>query len=173
MSHDSERVALYTALQEALPEGTLIRYETINEDDGVLSSEELWVLCSLKPYLAFQKSIGTTNPLKRSMGIFSVQIYDQDSNGYADIFRLSDTLETAFLHRRFDNNTLMIDKISQVQHPKKAREILSDPFAERFCRNKSSQKIALLPQNERIELWLLHQVILLLCGMGNIPIRQI
>jgi len=117
MSRDSERIALYTHLQSILPEGTTLRYETISEDDEIIASHELWLLCKLTPYASHQKNLGVSNPLKRSLGDLLVKVFGREENGFADIYRMIDILEANFLHKTFDNGTLYIDRISQVQHP--------------------------------------------------------
>jgi len=116
MSHDSERIALYSALQTALPVDTTLRFESVRENDTILDSDELWVLCKITPYLSHQKNLGVSNPLKRSLGLFSVEIYDREENGFADIYRMIDTLEAAFLHETFDSGTLYIDRITHTTH---------------------------------------------------------
>jgi hypothetical protein len=117
MSRDAERIALYGALGGLLPEGTTLRYESVPEDDGIIDSDDLWVLCKLKPFGAAQKNIGVSNPLKRTRGFFIIKIYDREDHGYADIYRMIDTVEAGFLHKTFNSGELYIERISNVEHP--------------------------------------------------------
>jgi len=114
VSHNNDRIALYTAVNNAFSSVCPIRFDTLPEADGIISSDSVWIHCELEPIKSRQKSLGATNPMKRTLGLLTIKIYDREENGSADIFDIMELIETTFLHKSFNSGTLYIDDIQFV-----------------------------------------------------------
>jgi len=109
MSYDSSRIALYTVLSNGIT--TPIRFDTILEDDPITTDINPWVKCFIDPIETSQKSIGTEAPLDRTIGQLVVEIYDRESNGFAEIYRIADTISNLYRGKTFDNGDIFISKV--------------------------------------------------------------
>ena len=114
MSIDTTRIALYTALKEGIEEGTPLVFDTIPDDDPITEGDQLWLRCYLDPVDTFQHLIGTDSPLERTIGFLIIEIYDREEKGYADIFRMCDSIKPIFRRKHFNSGSLRTERM-QIQ----------------------------------------------------------
>ena len=115
MSRDSDRILLYTIIRDKYDGVVPVRFDTIQEDDDVISSDSPWIMCMIDPYDSRQHGLGVSTSVRRTLGMLVVRIYDREENGYADILRMEDEIEGLFLHKSFNNGSLRIKRISSVK----------------------------------------------------------
>jgi len=111
MSYDSSRVALYTVLNDGIGATIPIRFDTISEDDNITMGVVPWVRCYIDPIETSQHSIGTSMPLDRTVGQLIIEIYCRESDGFADIYKIADTISDLYRGKTFDNGDIFISKV--------------------------------------------------------------
>jgi len=118
MSYDSARIALYTVLNSNIDQALIgLRFDTIMEEDPITDGSMPWIRAVLEPFETFQKSIGSSTPLDSTLGFLNCEIYDREENGFAEIFRIADTLKQLFMGKRFDSGKIIIDRVSLLTRP--------------------------------------------------------
>ena len=112
MSYDSDRIAFYTEFSTQWGSTTPIIFDMVQDDDLVTKGSSPWVNCMIEHFDTQQKSLGTSSVMYQTLGLFNVDIYDLHINGYADILRYADTIQTMFIGKHLDESKILVNRVS-------------------------------------------------------------